>query len=255
MTNKALQDPESIAKHLIKDLAIDTKQATNLEYALTELNIRIVKRKIKNGILGACKAVGLKRLIIIDPDINHEGRERFTIAHEMGHIMMRHGSTVCNNNDLFPGENAKAAIHQIEKDANAFASEFLMPASEVIKSLKLQNLNLELAEMLASRYNVSLTSAAIKIVNNSSVPAILLFFEFGKFKWATFSKDKGFLQISKLPTSDLLSEVGEYKQYDPALFFTNIDENTDCWAQMKHYNPGNYSFDLCMVTLDDEADF
>lgn len=253
MTSKAQQDPENIAKYLTKDLSLDTKRAINLDYVLTELNIRITKQKIKKGILGACKAVGLKRLIIIDPDINHEGRERFTIAHEMGHIIMRHGSTACDSNDLFPSEGANTSVHRIEKDANAFASELLMPASEIIKTLKKHNVNLDSATMLADRYNVSLTSAAIKLVKYSPVPAILIYFEFGKFKWVSFSKDKGFLQTTKLPTSNLLNEVNEYKQYNPALFFTNIDEDTDCWAQMKRYSPNNYNFDLCMVTLDDES--
>lgn len=56
---------------------------------------------------------GLPRFFFIDKNIPGD-RQRFTLAHELGHVIM-HG----------------LAHNDMEKEANQFASEFLMPESEI----------------------------------------------------------------------------------------------------------------------------
>jgi len=112
MMNEKYIQPEYRARELKEEYG-----SSNIYEFAENLNIKVVKRKIKDGILGGCKAVGLKRLIVIDPDIDDE---EFVIAHQIGHIMLRHGDNCCSNDDIFESETSN-----FEKEANLFAIELL----------------------------------------------------------------------------------------------------------------------------------
>lgn len=60
-------------------------------------------------------------IIVLNPVKDDYYRQRFDVAHELGHLIMHH--------DAEPG--GKAA----EEQANRFASEFLMPAAEIVPLL------------------------------------------------------------------------------------------------------------------------
>src|SRR5438128_1930962 len=68
--------------------------------------------------------IGLSRQIPV------AGRKRFTVAHELGHYVLGHGSEVirCRPVDV---ENWDPKLHQDERDANTFAAEILMPAAVI----------------------------------------------------------------------------------------------------------------------------
>ena len=63
---------------------------------------------------------GLLRDEIIEVPISHEGAERFVIAHEVGHHVLRH----------------QGDRHKIEPEANAFASELLIPRHALQAALR-----------------------------------------------------------------------------------------------------------------------
>lgn len=53
--------------------------------------------------------------------------QRFTLAHELGHYFLHHGSCVRDTYKVMTSNNSK------EQSANNFASELLLPTKEVIK--------------------------------------------------------------------------------------------------------------------------
>lgn len=72
--------------------------------------------------IGACYFnCGGRRLIIVNDNTRRE-RQRFSIAHEIGHFILGHGPLAFNlvktDEDRFPSQ---------EVQANAFAAELLMP--------------------------------------------------------------------------------------------------------------------------------
>lgn len=67
-------------------------------------------------------------VIIINRNYSND-RKRFTLAHELGHILMH------NNNTPISGYREK------EKEANEFASEFLMPESAIKNTLRVIKLS------------------------------------------------------------------------------------------------------------------
>lgn len=86
-------------------------------------------------------------LIIINSNIPNS-RKVFTIAHELGHLIMHYKGGII-------GED-----RDIEKEANKFASEFLVPTSEI--RFDLQNLNEEKLFALKRYWKVSIQSLIYK---------------------------------------------------------------------------------------------
>lgn len=92
---------------------------------------------------------GLPPIVFLNDDIPAD-RERFTLAHELGHLVMH----------KFPTEN-------MEKEANSFAAAFLMPEGDIAPDLK--NLTLEKAAALKPYWKVSIGSLLYKAKTLQSV--------------------------------------------------------------------------------------
>lgn len=101
---------------------------------------------------------GYSRLIDGKPivyynDVKPEHRIRFTIAHEIGHVLLGHlsdGETLHRNTE----ENTP---NLKEQQANIFARDILMPATV------LHSLNVSSAEQISKICNVSMQSAEIRL--------------------------------------------------------------------------------------------
>lgn len=90
---------------------------------------------VSNDFVGVLtKGNNFQVYIMINKDIDNLGRKNFTIAHELGHYFLSHdlhnNRGFCTVSDMDP---EKHQIDPIEREANYFASCFLMP-EEKIKS-------------------------------------------------------------------------------------------------------------------------
>lgn len=74
-----------------------------------------------------------QKYIMVNANIDNIGRKNFTIAHELGHLFLKHklkeNYNYCSIKDI--SEDGRH-IDQIEREANYFASCFLMP-EEMLK--------------------------------------------------------------------------------------------------------------------------
>lgn len=104
--------------------------------------------------------------IISVSESSQEGRQRFSLAHELAHwICDRHtGSFQCAKEDIGP-QNAEAKT--TESQANGYASQLILPTYLVDPWLEKQSITLETASMLAKEFGSSLTAAAIKLVKRT----------------------------------------------------------------------------------------
>ncbi len=96
-----------------------------------------------------------KYIILINPANSTLERNRFTIAHEIGHIYLQHVST---NNKL------------IEKEANMFASRILMPM------ILIKELNITSAEGLAQVCQVSIEAATWRMKRYNEIKGRMKFY-------------------------------------------------------------------------------
>lgn len=95
-------------------------------------------------------------------------RQRFTIAHELGHLLLHEGEPLHVDRgikvNLRDGASSQGTIIE-EKEANLFAAELLMPAHFIRKYLQ-EKLSLEIEgdiEWLAKKYQVSTQAMTFRL--------------------------------------------------------------------------------------------
>jgi len=103
-------------------------------------------------------------------DWHAEVRQRFTIAHELGHLQL-HPDALFVDGFLARDGESSLAIKSEEIEANAFAAELLMPRQSVVTELNLaveDGVGLDLKRVsarLATRFKVSEQAMQYRLVN------------------------------------------------------------------------------------------
>ncbi len=78
--------------------------------------------------------------VIVINSLNARVRQRFTVAHEIGHLLL-HNKSIYVDRPLsvkFRDEHSSLAIDEEEMEANRFAASLLMPRSWLIREVDLQ---------------------------------------------------------------------------------------------------------------------
>lgn len=110
----------------------------DLEALAQQLNIRIAYRELEDHIDGFVKMDAEGELITINTHKRYPARRRFTLAHELGHVLIpwHTGTTQCStDNPAAFTQDAKKIDFQ-EDEANIFASELLIPSDWLRKRKK-----------------------------------------------------------------------------------------------------------------------
>ncbi len=151
--------PEARAFQLRKDLGIKDR-TFDLVGLIENMDIRVEYSDLQQEAQeGFSFRVEHHELIVIDPRKRTLPGQRFTLAHELGHILLGHADTSgeWGTSEGAPGSNE-------EDEANRFASALLMPKQLFLKDMKGKPTTFEGIELLATLYDVSLTAAAIRFV-------------------------------------------------------------------------------------------
>ena len=142
--------------------------------------------------LDGCEArlvvYGGRGIISVRKDQRNAGRQRFSLAHELAHWMRdrKAGGLMCAADDISPS-NVEARSREAE--ANAYASQLILPDYLVVPRAGDLPLTLEGAQKLAQMFASSLTAAALKLIRHTVRPAgIVCHKPNGKF-W--FSRGRG----------------------------------------------------------------
>lgn len=148
--------PEAQAIRLRNDLGI-TERKFDMLALLGDLEIEVRFETIPGGAEGLSFKDGDREIILVDPSISSRERQRFTLAHELGHNLLGHGGTPCHSHAIHG-----APRDAREKAANRFAATLLLPPRLFRPDIKAVHLRAEELTDLAGQYEVSLTSTAIR---------------------------------------------------------------------------------------------
>jgi len=167
--------PQHSARQLIKALSHNK----NLEECLP-INSKLIAEAL--GIKIRIETINDKfeGMLIIDNDLkaiicnkNSPARINFTIAHEIGHYCLHRssGTKKCTFDDLniFDSDNK-----DIEREANIFAANLLMPTGDLRQEISSKNLNFDLIKKLTTRYSTSITATALRVVEIFPKAALLI---------------------------------------------------------------------------------
>jgi len=177
--------PERYAQDILSSLEltppIDIHKVCNL------YDIKVYYENIHSAEAFLVVANGKKSIIINERKILYMPRQRFTIAHEVGHFFI-------------PWHSRQYACYKIgdfdtsdiyENEANIFASELLIPKASILSRLEGKTISLELIKELAQEFNVSLGAMARKVIDNTDEKVMVLLY-YSNGNKLTQAKSKNF---------------------------------------------------------------
>lgn len=147
-------DAESIRKIAV-EAGIET-DPLDVEGLVRALGIKLVYKSLADDISGHLQQSDDGQWLITVNALHHPNRRRFTIAHELGHYFLHSR----DQNDfvdkiLFRSSDSDP----IEREANVFAAELLMPSAEFQNLIKQGT---TMVEHLAQRFNVSAMAVRVR---------------------------------------------------------------------------------------------
>jgi Zn-dependent peptidase ImmA (M78 family) len=125
------------------------------------LKIHVFKERAPADLSGALVVKNGKALALVN-STHPPARQRFSLAHEIGHYLMHH----TEGDVLKRDERSARGTDPEEIQANAFAAALLMPESEVRKRAEgfdLTPLDEERIDVLASDFGVSTQAMTIRL--------------------------------------------------------------------------------------------
>ena len=154
-----------------KDLAVKAREMLSLgsapignlaELAERHFGIDVECTPFSGNLSGACIHQG-DRAIIFATTAKTSGHLRFTLAHELGHHLFGDPREVVIESDLTSGVPS-------ERRVNAFATHFLMPASEIGMLVRGRAMSEEVLAQLMQHFQVSLASLVSHLADCGVVP-------------------------------------------------------------------------------------
>jgi hypothetical protein len=124
------------------------------------------------------------------------GRTNFTIAHEFGHYVLHR--KLQNIFQCTQSATLGLEAKRIEQEADQFASYLLMPIDDFRIQIRGTLVTLDILNHCATRYEVSLTAAALKWVEFTHEAIVLVFAREGMVHWWRPSDSARRLVNSKL---------------------------------------------------------
>lgn len=125
-------------------------------------------------------------------------RQRFSLGHELGHWVNDRGKNLtyrCDSNDMKQQNSMKKDFRQQkEVRANKFSAQLLMPNHILREHMVPTDITWGQIRHIANTFNVSLTTAAIRFIEEAGLPCMLT-------AWAESGGRKWFVRGGAVPDS------------------------------------------------------
>ncbi|MBS1985597.1 MAG: ImmA/IrrE family metallo-endopeptidase [Bdellovibrionales bacterium] len=161
---------ERVTNDLLSKHRLTSKLPIDIENLIETCGIKLVKQDFQNTISGAAVIEGSLKVISVNRS-EAQVRQRFTAAHELGHILLHQGKEVevsYPSATFYRDPKSSTGEHWKEIEANYFASCVLMPKvllEREIAGLAENNssLNEEVIDQLSKKFKVSSQAMCIRL--------------------------------------------------------------------------------------------
>lgn len=179
---------------------------------------------------------------------------RFTLAHELGHYFIDHHRLALESGKMQPHfhryvQFGKNEQWEIEREADDFAANLLMPTSLFKSEFDGQLLSGALIKAIAEKYQVSFSACAIRYMKLKLTPIILVFSQNGKIKWQMRSEDFPFYRLKygkeKVPENTVMGDYF-YKKDSNCCYHDEIVYAGDCFDTYNEEQNSIEFFEYCM---------
>lgn len=175
--NKGIQFKELVREILtansIQEPSIDLNRIAKFA------NISIHTKELNDAVSAALDLRDNNRPLILVNKFHSNLRQRFSIAHELGHFYLKHnpGSVHIDSKILFRRKDSDDDDRKKEREANQFAAELLMPTDWLMQEFQdglVSNYELwekeDFISELSLKYQVSVSAMAIRLEELNLMP-------------------------------------------------------------------------------------
>jgi hypothetical protein len=167
----AASDYFRTAPQILEELGIVSPEDIDIEAIAFHCGA-VIKYRPLTGCAARIVGNGNQAIITIDSN-SPRARQRFSAGHELGHWMHDRGKTsfACEERQ-FVQDWSK---NNPESRANRYASDLLLPV-QIFKPLasSFREITLTVASQLATKFQMSLTATAIRLVEHGPLPSMLI---------------------------------------------------------------------------------
>ena len=215
----------------VEDIAF--AMGIEIEYGgISNADAWLVKNDDRNGI------------IRLNANIVEPARQRFSIAHEIGHWELHPGvmqGYLCTAKDLRDYGRSPE-----EAEANWFAATLLMPKFLIPEVILKRDPTFATIRQMAKDFKTSLTAAARRFVELSKQPVVLVSSSNNRINWTARSKSAGYYFVqwgSMVPEHSLTAETvaagrieSPAEKIEPATWFPelNFSEDSELFEEVRY---------------------
>lgn len=220
-------EPEAYARALLERLKI--VGVPDVPAIAAALKVPVHERALEEceGMLVRVKGTA-RGVIAVKNSMREETRKRFTIAHELGHLLMpgHDDYGICSTEVI---ESWAKALRAKESAANAFAAELLMPLRLVTQLIAGAKPSFAPIERLAATFNTSLTASGYRFAAATPYSVVLVWSQGGRVRWAKRSEEfKGWLRLREaVDARTFAADLFGGKRVPPGLH----DVPADAWLE------------------------
>lgn len=244
------------AQKLLDEIGFDEITDIPMDIFVSSLGATLIEEPLKNsdGIIVRGKK---KTLIKVNSEISYSEKKRFTIAHEIGHLLLHDKLEVHNetSNTLNWFNNAEQQMQRgiQEWEANDFAAELLMPEKIFREEAKGKIFGPEVLKHLSERFRTTLTSTLFRYLDLNMHPIFIAFIHNGTVKYYKKSSDLWVKvkSIHKLPPPyDSIAQ--EYLDADYDFVYTGKDKKQviekSTWFELSDREEDSRFYEYCIPT-------
>ena len=169
------------AEKILQSLGVAAPEDIDLEAIAWDLGVIGVKHRELDGCEARIAGWGDRAIVSLDPRPMRR-RQRFSLAHELGHWVHHRGKTIfCRSDDIGEGGNHNT----FEQSANSFAADLILPSYLVAPIARTSNrLTMKFVGEVADRFDATKTAATLRLVSLGEYPAFAIkYVTPGRRKW------------------------------------------------------------------------
>lgn len=181
-----------------------------------------------DGITANLKVSGVRPAILVNEN-RPRTRQRFTLAHEIGHVVIPwHMGTIFDITDATAPDGA-IEYWEMEAEANAFATELLMPSGWIEELLSSNDNPAAINEVIASKAEVSAIAATLRL--RAFLPNGYIFAVFGSDGNVTYSgRSDG--THANAPARGVSCEIEKHYEYAKSFFEFTSGKERYVWIEL-----------------------
>lgn len=239
--------------------SVDTSNIQDdLSAYLNKASAKLKKEALGDGESGFTITRGNGQHVITVNSLEPEERQRFTICHEIAHIIMGLSS---DHQELPSWSYAKRDINEVMCDI--FAAELLMPYRMFKDKVPKDEPSVGVIEFLAAEFKTSFPAAASRYATLADIPCAFVTMERGLVRYAARSTSLRRSRAWILPKSAIplgsvayrlrlagksLVETDEVAQ---DIWFENWENGLDLWEISRHYHRFDTTVSLLWFSEED----